>query len=89
MKNFTIINNEECAIKKTGYKLDFKNDHTHHMYEDSDISPDEENKLMHDIDSFYDLYDAVLCTDENGEMYAVEFHYATREPVIWQKVTKA
>ena len=85
MKNFTIISNEEYAVKKAGYVLDFE-DTTHNCYEGKDISPETENKLMKDIDSFYDLDNACLCKDEDGYLYAVEFDFTTKQPVVWQRV---
>lgn len=89
MKNFTIINNEEFAVKKAGYVLDFDEDSTHHCHEGEDISAEIENKLMRDIDSFYDLDGACLCKDEYGCLYAVEFNFFTKQPAIWQRVKRA
>lgn len=93
-KNFTIINDELYAVKNAGYKLDFENDITH-----SDFSKWRDpfgNRASSAIDSFYDLDNAKLCRDENGELYAVEYLYSdithddlgTLMPMIWQKVVQ-
>lgn len=85
MKKFTIINDEVYAVKEAGYKLDFESEiHTNFPKGFS------ENRKNREIDSFYDLDCAMLCKDENGELFAVEYYYGMNEkmPMIWQKVTE-
>lgn len=90
-KNFTIINDEQYAVKNAGYKLDFENDTTHSDFSQWHFNRSE-NRQLDKIDSFYDLDNASLCRDENGELYAVEYIYSgttgTFIPMIWQRVTK-
>ena len=82
---FKVINSELFAVKESGYRLDFDNDHAH--IDKSLTAFDSPNRADRDIDSFYDLDSAVLCEDENGEMYAVRYY--DDKPYIWQKVVKA
>lgn len=89
---FTVISDELFAVKTAGYKLDFENDHTHRNFSaaafwDDTISA--ENHAHDEIDSFYDLTGAYLCSC-NDLMYAVEYIYSDSEhamvPCIWQRV---
>lgn len=51
---------------------------------ESSLSYEDAERAWHDkFDSFYDGWNAI-CTNENGELYAVAFHNLDT-PVIWQK----
>lgn len=90
MKHFTKLTDELFAVKKAGYKLDptaERETDFSGLFEGLDYY-ERENRICDELDSFCDLDGAQLCTDENGDLYAVEFHY-TGKAIIWQKVIKA
>lgn len=84
---FEIIDRELNALFDAGYQLD----KTAPIHKDFDgildgMLPHEAERYISDkIDSFYDQDASSLCRGEDGELYAVEFHY-TGKALIWQKV---
>lgn len=85
MKKFKKISDEFYAVPEAGYKLD--KDDKMHLEFPVGFS---ENRRYDEIDSFCDMDCITLCSDENGEMYAVMYIWWGDEllPMIWQKVIK-
>lgn len=83
MKTFKTLSNDLYAVKNAGYELDFGKE-----YETDFPTEWSENRKSDEIDSFYDLDNAELCEDKNGELYAVEKAFIDGEfkPIIWQRL---